>query len=141
MLYIPVHPIHPPSPSHISISQSHHLAHSPHRWPGREAEAGASRQLALSGRNPFSLWRKGVMDTAALGIQSLSETTAAPQPHLTCLFLLRFLRVAVASPFNERVQNARSTTKRFCFFSSPREKKKAVETIAKSQILQLQTGY
>lgn len=29
------------------------------RWPGREAEAGASRQLALSGRSSSSLWRKG----------------------------------------------------------------------------------
>lgn len=44
------------------------------------------------------------MDTAAIRIRSLSGTTAAPEPRLTCLFpLSRFLRVAVASPFNERV--------------------------------------
>lgn len=29
------------------------------RWPGREAEAGARRLVALSGRSSSSLWGKG----------------------------------------------------------------------------------
>lgn len=58
------------------------------------------------------------MDRTALGIQSLSENTAAPQPHLTCLFPEWSPRAAVASPFSERVQNALSTTKR-CFLFPP----------------------
>lgn len=57
--------------------------------------------------------KKWVMDTTVLGIPSFSEITADHQPHLTCLFPLRSLRAAVASPFTERVQNAQSTTKRF----------------------------
>lgn len=56
------------------------------------------------------------MDTTALGIHSsLALKQRSSQPHLTCLFPLRFLRVAVASPFTERVQNAQSTTKRLFF--------------------------
>lgn len=89
--------------SHASISQPHHLAHSPHRWPGREAEAGAGCQLTLSGRRSPSNWRKTVI--SALSVSSV-KIAAAPQPHLTCLFLLWFLRAAVASPLNGRIQSA-----------------------------------
>lgn len=96
-------PTKPPSfPAHASISQPHHLAHSPHRWPGREAEAGAGCQLTLSGRRSPSTGGNG--DISSLGI--LCKIAAAPQPHLTWLFLLRFLRAVVASPLNARIQSA-----------------------------------
>lgn len=112
-----------PSPPHISQFPTIWHTHRT-RWPG----IGRRRQVPVANSpSPValllpSLWRKRGwwMDTStALGIQSLSETTAAPQPHLTCLFPLRFLRAAVASPFTERVQNAQLQN---AFFFYPGEK-------------------
>lgn len=82
-----------------------------------DGQVGRLRQVpVVKSPSPVALLlsvKKWVMDTTVLGIQSFSEITADHQPHLTCLFPLRFLRVAVASPFTERVQNAQSTIKRF----------------------------
>lgn len=86
----------PPRPPRLSVSQSHHLAHSPHQM-ARYGEAGA-------GANPPSLSflfpsvEKRVTAAAAL-LVSKALWNNAPQPHLTCLFPLRLRRVAEASPF------------------------------------------
>ena len=83
--------------THRSVSQSPRLAHSPHQMARYgEAEAGASRQLALSGRLSSSLWRKAgrwrprvSVSGASLKQQLLSRTSPVSSRSL--------LRVAGAS--------------------------------------------
>lgn len=89
-------PTNPAPPPRLSVSKSHHLAHSPHQM-ARYGKAGA-------GANPPSLWfsflsvEKRVTAAAAL-LVTKALWNNAPQPHLTCLFPLRVRRVAEALPF------------------------------------------
>lgn len=108
--HLPVHHIHLPPPSHISVLQSHRLAHSPHQM----ARYRVLRQVPVANSpsrvDPLPPSRKMGDGYPSYRYPQPRSDNTAPQPHLTCLFPLRFLRIAVASQFTERVQNAQATT-------------------------------
>lgn len=125
--YIPVHPKQARSP-HTRPSLSPTIWHT-HRTDGqvgrrRQAPVANSpspvADLPLTGGNGY---------ISSLGIRSLCEPAAAPQPHLTCLFPLRFLRAVVASPFNGLIQSANH-------FLPPGEKRSVETTVWSSPSVQ-----
>lgn len=94
-----------PVPQHTLPSLSPTIWHT-HRTDG---QVGRRRQAPVANSpSPVAVLplTGGNDDISSLGIRSLCEIASAPQPHLTCLFPLRFLRAVVASLFNGLIQSA-----------------------------------